>query len=83
VTSQEIVGHILLGLTAILVVGILWRLVRMVVYIAVGIVLLIGLPSLMRGPVPPWLASVAAAGISWLAQLAVHAWDILRSILHG
>jgi len=82
VTFQQVVGHILLGITAILAVGILWRLLRIVVCIALGIVLLTGLPDLMRGQVPPWLASVAAAGGSWLAQCALRARDILRPILH-
>jgi len=78
VTSPQVVGHILLGITAFLAVGILWRLLRIVVCI----VLLTGLPDLMRGQVPSWLASVAATVVSWFEQCALRAWDILRPILH-
>jgi len=76
--TSDIVNHALLALCVIVAFMILWRLLRVFIYIGIGIAILVSLPYLMHGQVPPWANSV----IPWLQQFAQWAWGMLRPILH-
>ncbi|HEV2359758.1 MAG TPA: hypothetical protein VGZ23_19385 [bacterium] len=64
--TAALTQHILLGIVAIVVFAVLWRLLRVFVYIAIGLAIVTRLSSLLHGQVPPWIA----AAVPWLEQLA-------------
>ena len=68
-TTTSLIQDTLLAIVVILVFGFLWRTLRVFVYIGFGILLVINLPYLMHGQIPPWIIPFVTAGTTWLSRV--------------
>lgn len=76
--NAALTQHILLSIAAIFVFAVLWRLLRVFVYIAIGLVIVTSLPALLHGQAPSWIV----AAVPWLEQFAQRTLGTLLSSLH-
>jgi len=66
--TGPLVRDALMALVAVLIFAVIWRLIRVFVYLGIGLLIVVSLPSLLHGRIPSWLAPSLSAAGTWLTK---------------